>query len=147
VREDLLVSTRTGWILRALAGGIAAAALGFAPPEAASAHDDHRHHRKHGHPKHHKHKHHGYGHGYGYGHGHGAPYYGGVALGYGYPVHVHGPACGHGVAVQAFYCEPCGHRFGSLHALHGHVHHHHHVPTWQLPYVVIQASFGWVFGG
>ena len=149
------MSTCTRRISSALAGGLAVAALGLAAPEPASADDDHRY-RNHGyyeqhkHHKHHKHKHHRRA--YRHHQERYAPHYGAGAYGYGYPVHVHEPYCGHGsprvaVHAEAFYCEPCGHHFGSLHDLHHHVHHHHHVPTWRLPYVVIQASVGWVFGG
>jgi hypothetical protein len=46
----------------------------------------------------------------------------------------------------AYLCQRCGLSFSSYDALHGHVHHHHHVPAWRVPGAIAQVSFGFVFG-
>jgi hypothetical protein len=46
----------------------------------------------------------------------------------------------------SYYCGRCRAHFASQGGLYGHVHVTHRVPTWQLPGVVAQVSFGWAFG-
>jgi len=53
-------------------------------------------------------------------------------------VHVHG---------KAFRCRPCNARFASRQRLMHHVHRHHRVPLWRVPYRLVRLSFGWVFLG
>jgi Ni/Co efflux regulator RcnB len=53
---------------------------------------------------------------------------------------------GHRHYTPAYYCGHCRTHFGSYEGLHGHVNYHHGVPTWGVPGVLAQVSFGWAFG-
>ena len=53
---------------------------------------------------------------------------------------------GHRNHTPAYYCGHCQSHFASYDVLYGHVHRHHHVPTWLVPGVLAQVSFGWTFG-
>lgn len=46
-----------------------------------------------------------------------------------------------------FYCKPCSHRFDSVHGLRRHVHHHHRIPLWKIPFLVVASTAGWFFYG
>ncbi len=91
-------------------------------------HRHHRHHRHCGHRWHNDRSH-------------------GIVYGYGTPrhprrarvfrVHEHG----------RYYCAPCRHAFRSRHTFHDHLHDHHHVPLWRLPFVIVHSALGWVFYG
>jgi hypothetical protein len=48
---------------------------------------------------------------------------------------------------EAYHCAPCRHRFHDYDAFTRHVHHHHHVPFWRIPFVMVEAAFGWIFYG
>jgi hypothetical protein len=48
---------------------------------------------------------------------------------------------------EAYHCRPCGHRFDDRQTFHRHLQHHHHVPLWRIPAVVIGSTLGWVFYG
>lgn len=52
---------------------------------------------------------------------------------------------GHRHDAPAYYCGHCRTHFGSYEGLYGHVNTHHAVPTWQVPGVLAQVSFGWAF--
>ncbi len=45
----------------------------------------------------------------------------------------------------SYYCGRCRAHFASYDGLYGHVHVTHRVPTWQVPGLVAQVSFGWAF--
>lgn len=47
----------------------------------------------------------------------------------------------------AYQCAPCRHRWHDYGAFRSHLHHHHHVPVWRIPFVMVEAAFGWVFYG
>jgi len=53
---------------------------------------------------------------------------------------------GHRHHTPAYTCGRCRTHFASYDGLYGHVHHHHRVPTWRVPGVLAQVSFGWTFG-
>ena len=137
-----MTRSRTVRCLGALIG--AAALLGALPaPAQAEGRHDRRHERRHDHDRDCEH---GRGHGYGRGHdrhAHGrhqvyyAPRY------YAPPRWVRADYRGH---APAYTCGRCRTHFGSYDGLYGHVHYHHHVPTWQVPGVLAQVSFGWSFG-
>jgi len=97
-----------------------------APASAGGWHKHHKHHHKH---------HHGCGHA-GY-----APRYVERHY-YGYPVYYHDYGYG-APAPEAWFCRPCGHHFDSYDDLHYHVHVSHHIPIWQLPHVIVNATFDW----
>lgn len=61
--------------------------------------------------------------------------------------HRHGVRAVRRAARHAFYCDVCRHGYASRAHFQDHLHGHHHVPVWRIPQVVIQTSFGWVFGG
>ncbi len=46
-----------------------------------------------------------------------------------------------------YYCKPCRHYFKKRHAFHDHLHDHHHVPLWRLPFVIVHSAIGWIFYG
>lgn len=52
---------------------------------------------------------------------------------------------------DVYYCAACRHRFDSRVRFRGHLHHAHHVPLWQIPFVivhgVVHGVLGWVFYG
>lgn len=48
---------------------------------------------------------------------------------------------------NAFYCAPCRRYFRARRAFHDHLHHHHRVPIWRLPGVIVRSVLGWVFYG
>lgn len=52
---------------------------------------------------------------------------------------------------SSYYCASCRHRFHSRGRFHDHLTGHHHVPLWQLPFVIthglVHGIFGWVFHG
>ncbi|MDJ0789572.1 MAG: twin-arginine translocation signal domain-containing protein [Myxococcota bacterium] len=54
---------------------------------------------------------------------------------------------GYRSAAPIFFCAPCGHRFRRRHDFHSHLHHHHRVPWWRIPSLIVQAAFGWIFYG
>lgn len=45
----------------------------------------------------------------------------------------------------AYTCARCRVHFRSWDRLAGHVHHHHRVPSWRVPGLLAQVSFGWTF--
>ena len=61
----------------------------------------------------------------------------------------YGRGYGHGYDryPDSYYCKPCGHRFHSRRKFHDHLHHHHHIPLWKLPFVIIHTTLGWIFHG
>ena len=68
----------------------------------------------------------------------------------GYPVYVHGGSRdAHHEA--GYFCGPCNHRFANYGALSHHVHRQHHIPLWQLPFVIVDSvvggAFRWIFHG
>jgi hypothetical protein len=76
--------------------------------------------------------------------------------GHGPRVRYHGSSCGRDAyryghqerrVKNYYYCTPCSHRFDSLHGLRRHVSHHHHVPFWRLPFMVVASTAGWFFHG
>jgi hypothetical protein len=46
----------------------------------------------------------------------------------------------------AYYCERCRTHFASYDGLYAHASRYHGVPTWRVPGVLAQVSFGWTFG-
>lgn len=46
-----------------------------------------------------------------------------------------------------YYCEPCNHYFDERYAFHDHLYGVHHVPFWQLPFVIVSYALGWIFYG
>jgi len=60
-----------------------------------------------------------------------------------YPTYRH---AGYRQEVAGYYCGPCNHRFHSYNALSRHVHHKHHIPLWQLPFVIVHSVFNGIFG-
>jgi len=46
-----------------------------------------------------------------------------------------------------YYCRPCNRRFAGQHDFHGHLHGHHHIPPWKLPFLIVHNTLGWVFFG
>ncbi len=46
-----------------------------------------------------------------------------------------------------YYCEPCNDYFDERYAFHDHLYGVHHVPFWQLPFVIISYALGWIFYG
>ena len=114
----------------------AAALLGALPAPALAGgrhHDDRGHHGR-GHDDDH---HHGRGHA----HGRNVVYYA--------PAYRPAPrrvyANYYRPPAPAYYCGRCRTHFASYDGLYGHVNHYHSVPTWQVPGVVAQVSFGWAF--
>lgn len=69
-------------------------------------------------------------------------------------VRVHGPYCEsnsrhahhrrHHRAAPRYACRPCGQHFGSYRVLRRHVHQHHHVPFWRVPFLLFAHAFGHV---
>ena len=59
--------------------------------------------------------------------------------------HHHGH--GHQARQASYHCAPCRHRFHDYGAFQQHVHHHHHVPFWRVPFVMVEVAFGWIFYG
>ena len=52
---------------------------------------------------------------------------------------------GYRAHAPAYFCGHCRSHFASYDGLYGHVHHHHRVPTWRVPGLLTQVSFGWTF--
>ena len=52
---------------------------------------------------------------------------------------------------SVYYCAACRHRFDSRGRFYHHLQQHHHIPPWQLPWVVVHGlvhgGLGWVFHG
>lgn len=55
--------------------------------------------------------------------------------------------CRHDGRRAAYECAPCRHRWYDYGAFRSHLRHHHRVPVWQVPFVMVEAAFGWVFHG
>ena len=130
--------------VRWLGALIGAAALLTALPAPALAKDRHHDHRG-GHGRGHVHDR-GCGHDYGWRsdrHDHGRHHAYRASHFRPAPRHWHG---GHGHHAPAYYCGHCRSHFASYDGLYGHVHHHHHVPTWRVHGLLAQVSFGWAFG-
>ncbi len=135
-----MTRSRMSRCLGALVG--AAALLGALPSPALAGG---RHHGDRGH----------HGHSYdrdcdhGRGHAHGRKYAHGRKHAHHAPRYRPAPRWTHGVYYRqpapAYYCGRCRTNFASYDGLYGHVHVAHRVPTWQLPGVVAQVSFGWAF--
>jgi hypothetical protein len=53
----------------------------------------------------------------------------------------------HGRHQAEYACRPCSQSFESRRDFHRHVRHHHHVPPWALPFVIVHHALGWVFYG
>lgn len=51
------------------------------------------------------------------------------------------------VAEAGHYCKPCNASFRSRDQLKSHVHGHHRVPLWRLPFVITQAGLHFIFYG
>lgn len=54
---------------------------------------------------------------------------------------------GNHVRRTAYACAPCRHRYRDYGAFTRHLHHHHHVPFWRMPFVIVHAAVGWIFYG
>jgi hypothetical protein len=54
---------------------------------------------------------------------------------------------GHHGRRASYQCAPCRHRWHDYGAFRSHLNHHHHVPIWRIPFVMVEAAFGWVFYG
>lgn len=48
---------------------------------------------------------------------------------------------------DAYYCKPCGHRYGDRDQFYRHLHHHHHLPFHHMPGFIFSGQFGWYFPG
>jgi hypothetical protein len=48
---------------------------------------------------------------------------------------------------NAYYCEPCEHRFKSRARFDRHLHRHHHVALWRLPFAIVYTTLGAIFYG
>ena len=52
---------------------------------------------------------------------------------------------------SVYYCAACRHRFDSRGRFYHHLQQHHHIPPWQIPWVVVHGlvhgGLGWVFHG
>ena len=127
-----MTRSRTARWLGALIG---AAALLAALPAPAQA--ERRHERRHHDDRGHRHRGHDRDCDHGRNHAYYAPRY------HPAPRWVHG---GYRHHTPAYTCGRCRTHFGSYDALYGHVHQYHRVPTWQVPGVLAQVSFGWTFG-
>jgi hypothetical protein len=128
--------------LRCFGALIGAAALLAALPAPALAErrDERRHHDGRGHRGHHGHDRdcaHARGHGHGRQQAIYAPRFQPA------PRWARG---GHRHQTPAYYCGRCRTHFTSYDGLYGHVNYHHRVPTWRVPGVLAQVSFGWTFG-
>jgi hypothetical protein len=137
--------SRTARCFGALIG--AAALISALPaPALAERRDERRHHDDRGRRGHDHDHERGRGHAYGWGH---APRGHGGHFAYRAPRRAAPPCWGRGGQrhhTPAYYCGRCRSHFGSYQGLYGHVHQHHHVPTWRVPRVLAQVSFGWAFG-
>lgn len=142
-------------IARCVGALVGVAALGAALPAPALAKDRHHDHRRHRHDRHcdhdrgHRHDRH-YDHDRGHRNawkhdrhdrGRHHAYYAPRFLPA--PPHWDGEHRHH---TPAYYCGRCRTHFGSYDGLYEHVHHDHRVPTWYVPGVLAQVSFGWTFG-
>jgi len=135
-----MTRSRTARCLGALIG---AAALVAALPAPALAKD--RHHDDRGYGRDHD-RDHGRGHASGRGHDRDGR---GRYVVYTAPRFVPAPPRWRGARshyTPAYYCGRCRTHFASYQGLTGHVHYQHRVPTWQVPGVLAQVSFGWTFG-
>ncbi len=58
---------------------------------------------------------------------------------------------GRGHRDSVYYCAACRQRFDSRGRFHHHLQQHHHIPLWQIPWVVVHGLVhgtpGWVFHG
>lgn len=48
---------------------------------------------------------------------------------------------------ESYQCGPCSKRFHSRSKFHRHLTHHHHVPFFALPFVIVKSTLGWIFHG
>jgi hypothetical protein len=131
----MMTMTRSRMVrcLGALIGAAALIAALPAPALAERRHHDGREHRGHGH---HRACDHARGHAYGRHPAIYAPRFQPA------PRWVRG---GHRHPRPAYYCGRCRAHFGSYDGLYGHVQVHHRVPTWRVPGLLAQVSFGWAF--
>ena len=47
----------------------------------------------------------------------------------------------------AYYCRPCKHRFHARSRFYGHLRHHHHLPLWAIPFVLVHWAATWTYHG
>ena len=133
-----MTRSRTARCLGALIGAAALLAALPAPAQAERRHD-----RRHEHGRDCEH---GRGHAYGRGHDRHAQGRHQAVYAPRYQPAPRWVRAGHRNHTPAYYCGHCQSHFASYDVLYGHVHRHHHVPTWQVPGVLAQVSFGWTFG-
>lgn len=65
---------------------------------------------------------------------------------YGYAPDPYAPAP-YGHAAVVYRCAPCGHVFHSHASFYRHLHYHHHVALWEIPFLVVHTTIGWIFYG
>lgn len=53
----------------------------------------------------------------------------------------------HRDARPSWTCAPCRHRWTDYAAFAHHLEHHHHVPPWRIPALIVERGCGWVFYG
>jgi len=70
---------------------------------------------------------------------------------YAYPPYAYTPplyaAAPYAHAAVVYRCAPCGHVFHSHASFYHHIHHYHHVALWEIPFLIVHTTIGWIFYG
>lgn len=69
----------------------------------------------------------------------------------GTPRYYHGRRASRRQRDSTYYCAACRHRFHARRDFHNHLSRRHHIPLWQIPFVVVHGVVhgivGWIFYG